>query len=597
MKKKYLSLMAVVLMCSTTLVSCGGDSGSNNSGSFDEAANTFSVWQPYGADSGYYSNFSDNPVVSYLTKQKTWGDDKASLKFNYSIPGTGSESSSFNTMMAADELTDLFVPYINGSLNLYNSGYIMDITDYVNKYMPNYLAWLDKHPAEKSNSFVNINGEKRILELYDYSDSATPWCGYSYRRDWLVKYGTNPVTGAAFTGGWSADGKTWTDDVVFPTSKTKEPIYISDWEWMFGIFTKALKAENISDGYCTTIYYPGYLGTGDLVSSFGGGGPIWYKKDGTVYFGGTSDNFRAYLQGMNTWYKNGWIDKHFTERTSEMFYQTDTKGVTTGKVGLWYGPSAYLGGKMKNMIPDSCIYYAKDPINDIYGPDSAKNVAPFTLFQPSLTGLSLSVNSKAAGKKNLPALFNMLDYLYSDEGSMLMGLGLSKEQYEESQDSFYTSKGLTNGAYSWVDKNGADWVEGTSTGDKLYKLDQKLIDDSSLATAATGTRIIGRKWGTSNKYWTEDPVFVESCKAYMEYKATGWFTNAETNAETADEAAEYSGIYSKVNEFMGKTCPTFINGSKDPFNDSTWSSYCSGLNKYKPDNSTKMFQRVVDLFK
>ena len=59
--------------------------------------------------------------------------------------------------------------------------------------------------------------------------------------------------------------------MVFP-SGGDEPIYISDWEWMFDIFAKAMDDLGITDGYCYAPYYLGYLETGDLSSGFGGGG-------------------------------------------------------------------------------------------------------------------------------------------------------------------------------------------------------------------------------------------------------------------------------------------------------------------------------------
>jgi hypothetical protein len=516
----------------------------------------------------------------------------------FSIPAVGSEQSSFNTILAGGDLPDMFVPYIGGAANLYKENYVMDITDYVNKYMPNYLAWLNEagHENVKTDAYVTVDGVKKILEVYGVSDGSTPWCGYEYRRDWILKYGKNPKTGAAFTGGYDANGN-WTDDIVFPNG-SDEPIYISDWEWMLGIFKTAITTENRSNGYCMTLYYPGYLETGDLVTSFGGGGPIWYKHDGTVTFGATSDNFRTYVQTMNTWYKNGWIDTHFAERTSDMFYLTDTTNVMGGNVGLWYGPSAYLGNGLTSSVPDSCVSYAMEPINDKYGPDSAKNKEPYAFFQAGNEGLTVSFNSKCIeNHKNLPAMFSLLDYQYSDEGAYLNALGLNKEQYEECKDPLYTKKGLTNGAYIWVDSTGADWVEGTSTGDKLYKIDPKLIADSDLRGDVIGQRVIGRAWGTSNKYWTESPIYVKAMKAWTKYTDSHWFSAAMTNSETSDDAALYSTARDNVNTFLAKNVPTMINNTRDPNSDTVWKGFVNSLGKYKVTEVTAMFQKLVDAFK
>ena len=72
--------------------------------------------------------------------------------------------------------------------------------------------------------------------------------------------------------------------VVFPSGGT-DPVYISDWEWMFEIFTEAMADQGITDSYCTSIYYPGYMWSGGLCSCFGEPIPIWYKGSDDVVRG------------------------------------------------------------------------------------------------------------------------------------------------------------------------------------------------------------------------------------------------------------------------------------------------------------------------
>jgi ABC-type glycerol-3-phosphate transport system substrate-binding protein len=529
MKKKTTMAFCLLATACAALTACGAGStsidvlsnGSNSgaaSNSESEDYNTFSYFLPYASGSPYYSDYNDNPEIRYLTKFKKWGPNNSTLKFTFDVPPTESVESTFNTAMASGDLDDLFMPTSNTNAKaLYQNGYSMDLTELVNEYMPNYKSWIDTHETVKQAAYININGEKKILEIGGYGATGDPWEGFEYRRDWLVKYGTNPVSGAAFTGGWT-DG-VWSDDVVFPNG-TSDPIYISDWEWMFGIFTKALAAEKITDGYCMSIYYPGYLGTGDLVSAFGGGGPQWYKNNGTIYFGGTSDNFRAYVQGMNSWYKKGWLDKAFTTRTSDMFYATNTVGVVNGKVGLFQGLVSYLGNGLQETLPGSCIYPAKQPINDVYGPASAKGVTPYTFYQLGDSGTSVAINIKCQGKKNVPAFLSMMDYRYSDEGARI-GWGFTKEQNETIQDPLYAKYGLTDGAYKYVDSTGADWVEGTSTGDKLYKVNDILEKDGTLYGALVSCKIPGHGLSSSLKYRTERPEIIKGLKDWSAYTATG----------------------------------------------------------------------------
>lgn len=73
---------------------------------------------------------------------------------------------------------------------LYESGILMNITEYVEKYMPNYLALLDTNPELKP--FVQATDEEgnpHYYAIYSFMDGAQDsWEGTCYHRDWIVKY-------------------------------------------------------------------------------------------------------------------------------------------------------------------------------------------------------------------------------------------------------------------------------------------------------------------------------------------------------------------------------------------------------------------------
>ena len=94
--------------------------------------------------------------------------------------------------------------------------------------MPNYKKYVEDNGLY--NYFTTeINGERKYLQLYNCREAAEGYyCGYQYRRDWLLEYGVDPSQGAT-TGqtfaevhpdwGWQeADGiKTWVDEIGFPS--------------------------------------------------------------------------------------------------------------------------------------------------------------------------------------------------------------------------------------------------------------------------------------------------------------------------------------------------------------------------------------------
>ena len=263
-------------------------------------------------DAEYYAKYEDNPIVQYLCS-KEWNGSKISFKFSSMIEG--SEQDQFNTLIATGQLYDIMdLQSSNYSVEyLYQNDYALDLTELVDQYMPNYKKLLETNEELNAFGYSNIGDERKILQLYLVFDTARPnFQGTLYRRDWIVKYGTNPQSGEKFTSGYREAGNkdTYYDNVVFPSfyDETKkawvlanvdpawdgsDPIFISDWEWMFGFFKTALSDLGITDGYCYTIPYQGTNVGGDIFSGFGGGSALWYKDTNEIKFGAGSEQMKS----------------------------------------------------------------------------------------------------------------------------------------------------------------------------------------------------------------------------------------------------------------------------------------------------------------
>ncbi len=601
MFQKRIAIIALLLVLALSLTAC--QSGSSPAASdqptasaYSEADNTFSYWIPEGADSSYYADYSQNPGVSYALAKK-WGEEGSTLGFDFIVPVSGEERNNFNTLLSTGDYADVMtLTYYDGSvMDLYDEGVILDLTDYVEKYMPNYTRFLSEHPEYAQTATNTVDGKKVYLQLFSYMPG-TPdaWGGYMYRRDWLVKYGANPTDGSAFTGDYAeknADGtpnlQTWSDNVVFPSGGT-DPIYISDWEWMLDIFAKAIQAEGIADGYCMSLYYPGYMETGELVSAFGGGGGHWYKnQEGKAVFGATGDGFRTYLQCMSKWYRNGWIDTSFPEHSTDMYYLIDSTKVAQGKVGLWFGTQSQLVGSLDTgdyYTSGIVAYSASMPINDVYGGDAQKNVAPYTFLTSNGSPIGIVISDKAKDK-NLPALFSLLDYMYTQEGSYLTSFGLSKAQTEETQNELYLRYGLTDGAY---------YEAGTTaTGQTRYRVNPILASDAKLADAVRSIWFFGLDAG-SQKDVSSTATYRHNLDQWIRYANTGRFSADFNNLLAAEDQSAISKTQNKVREFMNKNIPNFIRGGKDPYSDEDWTAFVKALSKYQPDAVTAIYQQLLD---
>jgi len=588
----------------------------NTTGIPGQVTSSFSWWNAKGENTVYYDSYDQNPVVEYLTSL-AWNVDEngndvyVDLEFQH--PLSGSEREACVTMISTGTYTDIMdmsmYTSVGSVADLYEQGIALDLTDYVEQYMPNYRAFLEAHPEYAKTATNMIDGEEKYLQIYNYHDGISMWGGWCYRRDWILEYGVQPVTvlsnpsdstsprianpnaGQTFLGGYRTpkDSFTWTDNIVFPSGNT-DPVFISDWEWMLQIFEDAIEAEGIIGGYPMSLYYPGFNETGILGSAFGGGGGTWYlDSDGaTVKFGATSDDFRTYLQCVNTWYDNGWIDEAFSEHTSDMFYQIDLNKIFQGKIGLFWAEEGTLDAALdageSEYTDGICVTGARNPINDIYGSDEQKNVIPFCFYQTGLEYNPIIITDKAQGK-DLVALCKMIDYMYGEEGTLLATFGLNQAQYEATQNEFMTSLGLSGGTYSPIE------VDGKTK----YYFVESLNEQDLVQNALKANRFIGLH-SESLIYLTGSELHRHSVNEWILYISTGRFLVSLTGQMSIEDAEAYSRTQGNIREFLNKTVPNFVKGVKDPFSDADWNAFVSGVNKYKPETNTLIMQSLLDQY-
>ncbi len=584
-KHRTLALvMALAMSLTTLLTGCGGGGSAGGD-------TTFTWWIYSGADSAFYSEYQENPAVQY-TLQNGWGPEEKKIALEFWQPAAGKEADNYTTMIASGDLPDIIDAVIcDPAPAMVEQGYALDITEYVERNMPNYVALVHSSDDYLKNSVNIVDGEERyygLNNLFDKPESV--FQGYQYRRDWIVKYGTNPTTGAAFTGGYTDpdDPDSWEDDVVFPSGGT-DPVYISDWEWMFEIFTKAQEDLGITDSYCMSLYYPGFTWSGGLLSCFGGGTCLFYQDaDGKVQFGGDQKPFRTYLECMNSWYEKGWLDPDFYQRTSDAFYAIDDTAVRQGKVPVFNGQQSQLGGRMDmhdgGFTEGLYVAGAAYPINDVYGDDDCKNVQPDCVMGNGRVSGGVMI-TPAAKDKDLDALCAYLDSFYAEEGALIKTLGLSAEQANEFTDSsFYADHNLTNGAYS-------------VSSDGRYVKDPVIASDAGgLAIASSFMKAPGLQL-VENVDLGLAPSYQASIDRWSQYPNTAFFQGSiTTSMMTAEDSGAADEVRSRLLEYETNNAAAFITGEKDIQSDDAWNNWCKSLQKYNYQKAIDIYQPYVDAY-
>ncbi|MGN1021843.1 MAG: hypothetical protein ACI4O7_15880 [Aristaeellaceae bacterium] len=607
-RAKWIALLTAVVVMLVGMQLYYGSIGTESTANASPET-TFSWWIYSGTSSEYFDSYAENPAIQY-TLQKTWGPEEKGIAFSFLQPAPGSENDNYTTMLASGDLPDLIDMAISEPARvMMEKGYAIELTEYVQQYMPNYVALVHSSNEIFINAVtVDDEGNEHYYGLTTIRDAPEPvFQGFMYRRDWIVKYGVNPATGEAFTGGFTdeEDVDSWVDDVIFPSWVDDElrekalaidpdwdgtdPFYVSDWEWMFQIFVKAQTDLGITDKYCISVYYPGFTWSGGLLSCFGGGVNVWYQDlEGQVHFGGSEDSFKTYLECLHHWYEEGWLDHDFSQRTADAFYQIDDSSVRQGKVPMFNGQQSQIGGRMDmhdgGFTEGIFVSGARYPINDIYGPDSCRFVQPNCVMGGGLTNMWLLI-TPTAQDKDLATLCSYLDYFYTAEGALVKSIGLSAEQAASLESStFYADNGLADGAY-------------TMNADGVAVKNPVLVNDSGqLKTAVCFERAPGILLNsTASVDLGYAATFQHTLNEWMVYPNTGFFqgsrvTNemSEADSNTADNAR------AKVLEYMTKNCANFITGKSNFTTD--WDKWCKTLQKYKVDQITELYQTYIDKY-
>lgn len=655
MKKKILtSVLSVAMIASVCgpLAACGNGGGPTH----------FTWWLTVG-DPSYYREYENNPVIQYITENVQFkGEDgeMKSISFDFTAPtDTTSGINEINNMAANGDFMDVTDPsqYEGSISDMYEYGAIIDLTPYVTdpEVMPNLAAWI----ADPANSdlvpylYKETKDGRKILAIpgiYDQLDNESQAFGFQYRRDWLVKYGTQPQTfydpmglneeadyttptanpnytaggDNRFSGSFTlnadgtqrsdtpsqntelpegADGDSWVDNVVFP-SGSSDPLYISDWQWMFEIYETAMQEEGVtSDGYMLSIYYPGYNANGDLTTGFGGGGVNFYRKeDNTTGYGFVEDGFRAYLECMNNWYELGWLDQKFNTRSSDNFYAIDNANIAAGNVGLWMGNATRLGTRMSlgngDASDGAIVYFCASPVNDIPDYDGDPSTTDYTskateaeaetamsggtgseymlqiprvMFQNERLGGGAVISKNAAETKDLQLLLSFFDYLFGEEGALLKTMGLNAEQAEG--NSLYEEEGLSGGAY-------------TDNGDGTYSYAYSLERNASgIRNAMTLARIPGLNLSSKIKYNFPE-TYLNNRAQWTRYEASG-FIGGLISSQLTTEESEIGGNISQwiQTEYLYKIIYQFIMGNRG-LDNASWNSYRTEILSLRNYNTT-----------
>lgn len=435
-RAKFLALLLASLLAFSAFTGCGG----NDSSASTEGSSSTSSASEGGESSGEISGTEAEPgeVALPISDEKitiTWFagmdsnlptlvdnmnqtpffqqlEEKTNIHIEFQHPATGNETTAYNLLFASGDLPDMIShtnPGYPGGLDAcIDDGYILDLTDLVPEYCPNYMAALEDFSSKYDENVMRsaYTGGGRIGAVGQLmQEPQGPWAGLYVRGDWLEACGLDT------------------------------PETFDDWEEMLTAFKDEMGATGpmllFKNGYDSAF--------NSLVMGFGITS-AWYQVDGQVKFGPAEEGWRDYVTLMHDWYEKGLIDPDFMASTSAASILPDTAMITTGKTGAFVGMytnvamwEAAIEGDEDNFVPVYTPMKEAGQTHDFQG---------VTLSGASATmGLSISANSEYAEE-----CLKLFDYWFSEEGAEFCNWGVEGDTFEldEEGEHHFTDKILKN---------------------------------------------------------------------------------------------------------------------------------------------------------
>lgn len=514
---------------------------------------TISLWMLADDYKGYYSDYSENPVVAWL-------EDKFNVTFEMQQPAVGSEQEQFNLMIGTGEYTEIFMnTYSQDSVDvLYDDGVIQDLAPYLETYAPNYYKYLHTNEVASKTAY---NDEGQMFLVANTADRGQlMWGGLAYRRDILE----------TMTGG----------NVAFP-SGGEDPATIADWDYMLELMHEYFESAGITDYACLIIPSSGYFATGDLLDGFGTGGDYFIDGD-TVKYGPVTDGFYNYLVKMKEWYDKGYVYKDFASRTQDPMYLPNTALTYGGAAGVWYALTSQLGDAMS--MPE---YNLEMLVNPIISPLDEENGAEYQHALMMIASNEVKGNitdgfacSSECSEEKIIRWLQICDYLYTEEGGMAKSYGLTKEQAKGNE--IYEKLGLTDGAY-WYDE------EGNFTYNPL-------LDPFGEATYAADT-LRAMRFPGLDLYEIYNGLANEDDITASDIWTSGGYENVFPlgASMTVDESNTYNGLVTSITDYINSMVPKLIIGT-EPLTKESFDAYVKQVYALGLDTCLEIKQAEYDRY-
>lgn len=293
-------------------------------------------------------------------------------------------------LVAAGEYPDIFrgAAFPAGDLDAYESEVIIDLTDYLAEYAPNYYELINEHPVIGQNVCTDEGYHLSFFRIYQENggyDSISVTQGMQIRQDLLDEL-----------------------NMEVPANMDELDTVLHAFRDTCGLSDAMLLQASVTN-------------MGDTLVSAFGIGSAFYNKDGVAMYGPRQDEFKDYLTLLHAWYEAGILNSDFVS------YSTNPNDETViGKVTTRDGVGVFFSGgndmKTRREQSEEGMMYVGMPA--LAGPDGMNH---FGLDAAVVKGSSYYISTQC---EDVELAVQWNDFWYTEDGIIITNFGKEGENYE-----------------------------------------------------------------------------------------------------------------------------------------------------------------------
>ena len=383
----------------------------------EEDLNNIKIFLPFEVVDGYTS-YNELPVYQELEKRTGVKVEYTHGVYNDIQQMWTGDYENYDVMIISD--VQVGAGYPGGIEKGISDGVIWDLTPYMEECAPDYLKAIEGSYASVQKFTKTDSGKYAGIYSVPMEEQG-PWYGFVMREDWLRAY--EEATGIIKEG----------EEVV-------DPVTYDDWE-AYLTYVK----DNINGGKAPLfLYYTGTDMVGTLNAGFQVSSGLYLKNGNTVAYGAAEPEYKQYLDKMRDWYQKGLIDANFytnnegSESQQPQMPAMDGYDAATGIVPAQYAafPMIYTyihtyEDLMKNNLGPVYEALGMDVYNlrPVAAPKQNASDELHIRYTEKSSAYAVITN-RVKSEEKVRAILEWFNYLFTDEGSLLMNYGIEGDTFE-----------------------------------------------------------------------------------------------------------------------------------------------------------------------